>query len=897
MMRLNRPLSILVQVLILAATPFALTAAQAEAPFSFAATPGKLPKDVVPIDYTVHVVPDIVNFTLSGQETINIQVLKTTSKLMMNALNIEVDAAMLAGKGIASQTLTPMIDKDQQTLSFTLAAPLKPGQYALSLSYRGLINRGPKGLYYDKYPTASGQKVLLGTQMEAADARRMLPSWDEPVFRAKFTLSVDLPANFKAYSNTPIRKQEMLASGLQRTTFGTTPKMASYLIVLVAGELERLVGSQDGVEIGIVTTEGKQDAAAYALASSKDLLHYYNDYFDVPFPLPKLDQIATPGGYGGAMENWGGIVYNEATLLYDPKKSPDATRQRSFGIAAHEMAHQWFGDLVTMAWWDNLWLNEGFASWMATKATAKFNPDWNVWLRANGARETAMNLDARRTSHPIQRDIANESQATDAFDAITYQKGQSFLRMLETYLGEDTFRNGIRAYMAKHKYSNTTTADLWTALANASGKPVADIASMWITQPGFPVVKIDARCEMTKGAKGVGMRKITLTQEQFKIDGDEPGERLWNIPVQLGTVNAAADTSAAGKADYVLLKTRSTTVTRPGCAETLLVDPLSVGYYRVQYAPALFDALSAQLPKLADTARLKVLSDTWAMVAGNRLPVASYLNLIAKLGNEPRLAIWDKMLDDLNSLDRLSAGETVRPQLRKFAIGLLQPKLKELGWDERGGDTIETRQLRSRILRTLGEFGDEAVIVEARARFQRLLADPASLPPSLADVVPRIAGRYADQATYDALGQLAAKAISSEEKFRYFAAMNSAADPKLAAQSLPLSLSTTLPPLVTTRVLAEVAGSEHVDMAWVFAKQNGAALLNSINGFERNRYFAAIVRSANEVAIADDLEAWVKANLPPDALREAQRTAEAIRTRAELKARVLPQLAGALKQG
>jgi aminopeptidase N len=670
--------------------------------------------------------------------------------------------------------------------------------------------------------------------------------------------------------------------------------MSSYLIVLVAGELERLVGSQDGVEIGIVTTEGKLGSAAYALASSKDLLHYYNDYFGVKFPLPKLDQIATPGGYGGAMENWGGIVYNEATLLYDAKKSPDSTKQRSFGITAHEMAHQWFGDLVTMAWWDNLWLNEGFASWMATKASDKFNPDWNVWLRANGARETAMNLDARRTSHPIQRAIANESQATDAFDAITYQKGQSFLRMLETYLGEDVFRNGIRAYMAKHQYSNTTTADLWAALGKASGKPVADIASNWVTQSGFPVVKVDSVCES-------GVRKITLTQEQFRIDGDAPGDRLWNIPVQISTLDAAAAMAAGNEKklqpDYVLLNTRSTTINRPGCMATLLVDPLSVGYYRVQYAPAIFAALSGQMSRMSDTARLKLLSDTWAMVNGNRLTVASYLKLVAKLGDEPRLAVWDKMLDDLNSLDRLSAGDGTRAPLRKFTIELLQAKHKELGWEEHAGESVEARQLRSRILRTLGEFGDEAVIAEAKSRFQRLLADPASLTPSLSEVVLHIAGKYADQATYDALGKLAAKAISSEEKFRYFAAMNSAADAKLAEQSLKLSLSTTLPPLVTTRVLAEVAGNEHVAMVWDFAKLNGGALLGGINGFERNRYFAAIVRSSNDAAVADDFLAWTQANLPADAMAEAQRTAEAIRTRAELKTRMLPQLTAALKNG
>ena len=857
-------------------------AAQAEAPFSFAATPGKLPKDVVPIDYTVHVVPDLEKLTLSGNETINIQVLKTTSKIMLNVLNIDIDSASLSGTGIAQQTLKPEIDKEQQTLTFALAKPIKPGLYALTIAYRGVINRSPVGLYYDKYPSPSGEKVLLGTQMEATDARRMLPSWDEPVFRARFTLSVDLPANFKAYSNTPISKQEKLASGLQRTTFGTTPKMVSYLIVLVAGEMERLAGMQDGVEIGVVTTEGKQGSAAYALSTTQQLLPYYNDYFGVAYPLPKLDQIATPGGFGGAMENWGGIIYNEANLLYDAKQNPDSTKQRAYSIIAHETAHQWFGDLVTMAWWDNLWLNEGFASWMAAKATDKFNPDWRIWLGANGDREQAMSLDARKTTHPIQQPVANESQATDAFDVITYQKGQSFLRMLETYLGEDAFRSGIRAYMKKHQYSSTTTADLWAALAKSSGKPVARIASDWTTQPGFPVVKVDAQCEMRVGGN---MRKITLSQEQFKLGDEAPGKRLWNIPVQIGSASVVAN----AKPDYILFNTRNTTITRPGCLDPLVIDPESVGYYRVQYAPALFNALAARLPKLSDSARLKLLSDTWAMVNGNRLPVSSFLALADKLGDEPRLAVWEQMLNDLRALDQLGIGKPERAALRRYAINLLQPKFKQLGWDDRAGDAVEIRQMRAAILRTLGDFGDATVIAEARARFQRFLTEPASLPPSLVDVVMNLAGRYADQATYDALNGLAAKALNSEEKFRYFFAMFDALDPKLAEQSIKLSLSTALPPLVTNRALAAVAANEHVALVWGFAKQNGAALQATIDGFERNRYFANIVASSTDAALADDLETYVKTNLPPDAITEAQRTGEAIRLRASLQARLLPR--------
>jgi len=870
------------RLILAAALSAAALTVHAEAPFSFTATPGKLPKNVVPLDYTVHVIPNLADFTLSGRETINIEVLKTASKIMLNVLEIEIDSATLSGKGIAEQKLTPMIDKDQQTLSFALAQPLKPGRYTLDIAYRGVINRGPVGLYYDKYPSPTGEKVLLGSQMEATDARRMLPNWDEPVFRARFTLSVDLPANFKAFSNTPITKTEKLAGGLQRVNFATTPKMSSYLLVLVAGELERTTGTQDGIEIGIVTTEGKQGSAAYALSASQQILRYYNDYFGVKSPLPKLDQIATPGGFGGAMENWGGIVYNEANLLFDPKQNPDSTKQRAYSIIAHETAHQWFGDLVTMAWWDNLWLNEGFASWMAAKATDKFNPDWRVWLAANGEREAAMSLDARKTTHPIQQSVANESQATDAFDVITYQKGQSFLRMLETYLGEDAFRQGIRAYMAKHQYGNTTTADLWAALAKASGKPVGKIASDWTTQPGFPVVKVDAIC-------AAGQRKITLSQEQFKVGDEQPGNRLWNVPVQIGAVG-----STAAKPDYVLLKSHSTTITRRGCSDTLVIDPDSVGYYRVQYSPALFATLAGQFTTLNDSTRLKLLSDTWAMVAGNRLPVTSFLALAGQLGNEPRLAVWEELLKDLRSLDRLSTGSAARAQLHRYAINLLQLKSRQLGWDERADDSTEIRQMRTAILRVLADFGDESVIAEGRSRFQRFLAEPASLAPALADVVTHIAGRYADQATYDALGALAAKALNSEEKFRYFFAMSSALDPKLSEQSLKLSLSTTLPPLVTNRVLSVVAANEHIDQAWTFAKQNGTALLGTINGFERNRYFAAIVETSVDAAVADDLEAFVKAKLPPDALTEAQRTGDAIRTRARLQARVLPQLASAL---
>jgi aminopeptidase N len=870
----------LIRLVSLTTLAVASMATAAEAPYAFGNTPGKLPKDVIPQEYTVNLIPDLATKTFRGTASVTIKILRPTSKIVLNQLNLEIDSAALSGKGMADLKLMPVLDKELQTLTFNLPAPIKGGDYVLAISYRGLINREANGMYYDNYRTAKGEKTLIGTQMEPTDARRMVPSWDEPSFRARFKFSAELPINFKAYSNMPVVKDEPLSNDMHRVSFDMTPKMPSYLMVLVAGEMERSSSKHDGVEIGLVTTEGKQDTTAYAMQASKDLLTYFNDYFGIRYPLPKLDQIAVPGGFGGAMENWGGIIYNENTLLFDPKKSPDSTKQRAFGIIAHEMAHQWFGNLVTMAWWDNLWLNEGFASWMGTKATDKFNPDWRVKLGQNGSREYAMSLDARKNSHAIQRKIENESQAGSAFDGITYQKGQMFLNMLESYLGEENFRKGIRSYMQKHQYSNTTTVDLWNALEKASGKPVAKIASDWTSQAGFPIVKVDAKCE-------AGKRKITLDQERFLLDDKTPSTRLWNIPVQIGTVG--------GKADYVLLNKRSTTITQPNCDGTLVIDPDAAGYFRVQYSGPLFAALSEKFASLPDTTRAKLIGDTWAQVITDRLPLASYLDLMAKGGNEPRQAVWNMFLGDLSSFEAFTLGESIRPRFEQFVIKTLRPKLQELGMDEKATDTIEDRQLRSRLSGMLVQVNDEVVLADGRARYQRFLVDPSSVPPSQLGLVLGIAGREADQATYDKFGGLAITSIRGEDKFRYFGALASAKDPALAKQTMRLALVTYLPPLVTNNVLSSVSRAGHMDMAWAFAKENKDVLLKGMDAKTLAGSFFTIVSASSNAAMADDVIAFTKANLPADSMVEAERVAAAIRTRAEIKARLMPQLDKALK--
>src|SRR4030081_170345 len=286
----------------------------------------------------------------------------------------------------------------------------------------------------------------------------------------------------------------MVEPDLKRLSFAPTPKMSTYLFVLTTGELERVTAVVDGVTISVVATTGKAAKGQFALDSAAKLLAWFNDYFGVKYPLPKLDLIAVPGGFGGAMENWGSITFFESRLLFDPATNADTARRPIFNIIAHEMAHQWFGDLVTMAWWDNLWLNEGFATWMATKASEQFYPQWQSWLNGYGAKQFALALDARRTSHPIQQEVVNESEAMVAFDAITYNKGQALIRMLENYLGENVFRDGIRKYMATHAYGNTTTADLWQALESVAHKPVTGIAASFTEQDGVPLIMAETTC-------------------------------------------------------------------------------------------------------------------------------------------------------------------------------------------------------------------------------------------------------------------------------------------------------------------------------------------------------------------------------------------------------------------
>jgi aminopeptidase N len=494
--------------------------------------------------------------------------------------------------------------------------------------------------------------------------------------------------------------------------------------------------------------------------------------------------------------------------LFDPEKSSATTRQRIYEVIAHETAHQWFGDLVTMAWWDNLCLNEGFASWMGTKCTAHFNPQWQVWHQKNVPRdptrrtgiskELEMEGDARSTTHPIQQPIADEAEANSAFDDITYGKGQAFLLMLESFLGEDVFRDGVRRYMAAHEYSNSTTADLWNALSEASGKPVGEIAAGWTEQPGFPIVKVKRNGEY-----------VSLSQERFTIHFPNPP----GIPP----------------------------------SSVLKFNADGAGNYRVQYDQASWKLLIGALSELSVPDRVNLLGDAWALVQANRVSVSAYLALVDKFPSKRELAERDQIINTFDYINRLLVADVARKKFQAYARGILRPSFDQLSWESRPQDTPREAILRGSLIQIMGDLDDAEIVAGCRDRFQKYLVDPASLPPDLRAPIFWVVGHYADEATWNALHELGLRTTSTEEKQNYYDALAAARAPALIAKTLEISLIDELPTSRAVFLVGKVARySDHPELAWGFAKANMKSLLAKTDALGANSYVPSLFNFFSE---------------------------------------------------
>jgi len=858
------------------------SAPASEKPFSFKDTSGKLPKEVVPTDYSVRIIPDIDKLTFAGTETVKLDVRSRVRQLVLNALELKIEAASIDGKELPASAIK--IDEKNDLLALALPSELATGEHTLTLRFTGKINEQGQGLFYMRYQEqgSGARKTMLGSQFEATDARRFFPCWDEPVFRARFQLTAVVPENWLGVSNMPIENEKKIAGG-KEVRFAATPRMSSYLNVFVAGELDFIESRSGPTQLRVITTKGKAEMGRYALEATAQILQYYNDYFGVAYPLPKLDQIAMPGGFGGAMENWGGITYYESKLLFDPKSSSAETKQDIYEVLAHEMAHQWFGDLVTMAWWDNLWLNEGFASWMGSKCTAHFNPQWEVWLRREFprdptrrvgiAKEAAMESDARSTTHPIQQPVATEAEANGAFDDITYKKGQSFLRMLESFLGEDVFREGIRRYMAAHMYSNTTTADLWNALSETSGKAVAEITAGWTEQPGFPVVKVKREQDGS----------ISLTQERFTVNFKNAPPLEWKIPLTHAVVGGVPET--------LLMTGKSDSVHDVPQSRALKLNLNGAGNYRVEYDQPSWELLVGAFKNLGVEDRVNLLSDTWALVQANRAPISLYFELVEKLPASTELAEREQIIHVLDFVNRLLSGSSEQQKFQGYARSLLRPGFDAIGWETKPNEQAAVENLRASLITALGKLDDPKVVANCREHFKAFLANPESLAPDLRPAVFSVVGHYANEATWNELHQLGLKTTSIEEKQNYYDALAGAMDPKLLKKTLPIALTDELSTSRAVYLVSRIAReSGHPDIAWDFARANMKTLLAKTDALGANTYAPSLFTFFSDNSRAEELGRYAKTSLPTASAPEVAKAVDEIQFRSEFKRRLVSEL-------
>jgi puromycin-sensitive aminopeptidase len=775
--------------------------------------PYRLPRHVVPSRYDLRLEPDLTTFTFRGEETVALTVTEATAEIVLNALELAItDAGVENGRG---ETLrgTPVMDEAAERCRLTFPSALAPGDWRLRLSFTGILNDKLRGFYRSSYKDASGAvRLLAATQFEATDARHAFPCWDEPAFKAVFAVTLAIDPALAAVSNTRI-VEERAEGGKKILRFADTIKMSTYLVAFVVGELEAtepvLVGK---TPVRVWCVPGKRRLAVFGQEIAVASLRFFEDYYGLPYPSDKLDLLAIPDFAMGAMENLGAITCRETALLVDAGAASHTELERVADVVAHENAHMWFGDLVTMSWWNGIWLNEAFATFMEMLAVDAWRPEWRRWTTFGVSRAAALSVDGLHSTRPIEFPVRAPRDADAMFDVLTYEKGASVLRMLEQYLGADVFREGVRGYLRAHAYANADTGDLWAALGAAAGQPIPAVMDGWIFRPGYPLVS--ARLEG---------QDLVLSQQRFTylrepLDGaapsGEPGQR-WQVPVQV-RIEAGGTPSVT----RLLLSEAETRVPLRATPDAVVVNEGGHGFYRVRYAGPLLERLLRLLSRLAPIERFNLVNDAWAVAVAGLMELTEYLELTARFRGERDRNVWSVLLASLGTLHRI-VEPADRPHLAALVRDRAAPAFAELGWSPRPGEDELTRQLRGDLARALGVLGDDRRIqAEAAERYAAHLggrpADPNVLPALIA-----ILAHAGDAARYDEFLARFRSASTPQEEQRYLYALAGFQQPALLEQTLARTIDgeirTQDAPFVARALLMSVHARER---AWAFVKKN-----------------------------------------------------------------------------
>ena len=842
--------------------PIAAFAQTAPAGSVEASSRDTLPPTFRPAAYTLHLDPNLADLTFRGDVSIEGDAPVAGRTIVLNAQGLVLDSARLDDAPTTSITYDTKLGR--ATLAF--ARPFAAGHHRLTIAYRGKTpNDSTVGIFAMDYKAEDGARRTLATNLEPAEARRVFPGWDEPGLKATFTVSIDAPADRMALSNMPEVSSTLLPDGRKRMRFATSPRMSTYLFFASIGDYERIHREVDGVDVGVVVRRGDTMRAAFALDQATALLRYYNDYFGIRYPLPKLDLIAAPGEItGGAMENWGAILYSQELVLLDPVRGNEDDRQHVFRVIAHEMAHQWFGDLVTMDWWDSLWLNEGFARWMQTRAADALHPEWKTGLQAAGIFESGKRADAQASTHPVMQPIRSAEQASQSFDDITYNKGAAVVTMLEDYVGPDAFRDGVRRYMRKHAFGNTVDADLWSQIEAAAGKPASGIGSDFTRQPGVPLVRVVS----TPGG-------VTLSEDRFAEDPESltgQPRTTWRLPL---TVR-----QSDGKAITLLLpKDRTVRGAMP------LVNSGGRGYARVAYTSEHAASLAAGIGRFSPMDQLNLMNDAWALGQSGYTPASNLMALIAGLPVDADPVVWRRAVALLSEIDARMGTSPADAAFRKWALRRIAPVASHIGAQPREGESVNAVPLRADLWRAQANFGDATALARARE-----ILDAKSGSPEEQRAAVDILGRTADADTFDLL-LLRARATSDPlERMRFLVAMALTTDASLARRMVDIAIGPDAPAGTAARLLT-IVGTRNPDVVWSALQPH---LAKGDLPFGKERRWQVVPAIAGASALSErivEVRAYGTRDMPPEARRPIESAVGSIRLNRAIQKQALPEIA------
>jgi aminopeptidase N/puromycin-sensitive aminopeptidase len=829
----------------------------------------RLPLTVKPEHYTLTLAPDLKAATFTGRESIDVVIEQPVDVITLNSAEIKFESvtAILNGQTLTAKVLE---DADKQQATFDFGQKLPVGKLTLEIRYTGILNNELRGFYLSK----TAKRNYAVTQFESTDARRAFPSFDEPAFKATFAVTLIVDKDDTAISNTNIIHDEPQSDAKHAITFATTPKMSTYLVVFLVGDFQCLSGASDGVPIRACATPDQVQYGAFALKTAEYVLHHYNNYFGIKYPMPKLDMIGIPDFEAGAMENFGAITYRESDLLLDSSHASVGAQRRVGLVVAHEMAHQWFGDMVTLEWWDNTWLNEGFATWMEAKPLEAWKPEWNMTQEVASDNQGTLNLDAQRITRTIRAKADTPDEINEMFDGISYGKAGAMLLMVENYLGKETFRQGVHKYLAAHLYGNATAEDFWNTQAEVSHKPVDKIMDSLVSQPGVPL--------LTFGQ--LSGSSVPVSQSRFFLNSkaDAGTSQAWTLPAcfKAGTgehcevLNAAHQSLSASSSPF------------------FFANAEGKGYYRSSYTDEAYRQLVPHVEAdLTPEERISLLGDQWALTHAGKSSVERYLDLVAAIRNVTSAEVLGQAAAGLDTIDTQIAGDSMeRDQFASWVRKNFAAAYRNLGAPQ-AGDAAGKRELRAALLTLVAGLGkDETAIAEAKSIAARSLADPSSVDPTVSIAALNIAARNGDAALFDQLQKISEEAVNPQQRATALRALTLFTNPALEKRALEYAVSGKVRNQDAASFLAaELRNRDTQDLAWQYIQDNwtkvaaqlttfgGAYLVGGAGGFcsadrveQVTSFYSthkvaaserSLARAKNQIGDCIDLRAAQEANL------------------------------------